>query len=330
MNEFKQKTALISILGRPNAGKSTLLNQIIGQKISIVTPKVQTTRNVIKGIYTKDETQLIFLDTPGIFSPKKMLEKAMVRSAWSSISGADAICLIIDLSNDKNFDEEFEKILKHISAIKAPKLILFNKVDLIKKKHDISDKNLSIFPIEEIEEHIEHFEISDRFKSKLPLLKNSFEGAKAFFISAKSNKNIKSLLAELTKLANPSPWLYKEDEITTAPMRFLASEVTREQLFLQLSEELPYNLTVETDKWEQVNDSEAKVYQTIIVNRMAHKKIILGRQGQKIKEISTKSRLEISENLVMKIHLFLFVKVREDWDTKSGYFTNMGLEFPTG
>ena len=319
------KTAIISILGRPNAGKSTLLNQIIGQKISIVTPKVQTTRSIIKGIYTKDNTQLVFLDTPGIFNPKKRLEKAMVRNAWSSIAGADIICLIVDLKDEKIFDSEFSKIIKHISELDTPKIIIFNKIDLVKKQNIINSS--SERQKKTLNAHDEFNIFAEKTNERFLNLLKLFPSQDSVFISAKSNKNIDKLIQKLSDLAPAREWMYSEDEITTAPMRFLSSEVTREQLFLGLSEELPYNLTVETDSWEQVSPNEAKVHQTIIVGRDTHKKIILGKNGQKIKDISTKSRIEISKNLDMKIHLFLFVKVREEWDNKSIYYNNMGLTF---
>ncbi len=318
-----KKTALISILGAPNAGKSTLLNQIIGQKISIVTPKVQTTRSIIKGIYTKEEIQLIFLDTPGIFNPQKNLEKAMVRSAWSSISGADIICILIDLNDKKTFKNEFDKILKHISTLNIPKIIIFNKADTLKDK---GKKFRQPFKAGALgNEELTELNIPEQQLEKLKDILAKFNDEDCMFISARDNINIDNLLARLADLAPKGEWLYAEDEITTAPMRFLSSEITREHLFLMLSDELPYNLTVETDLWQQVNENEVKIYQNIIVNREAHKKIILGENGKKIKEISTRSRKLISENLGFKAHLFLFVKVREDWDNKSIYYNNMGL-----
>ncbi len=317
------KTALVSILGAPNAGKSTLLNQVIGQKISIVTPKVQTTRSIIKGIYTKEETQLVFLDTPGIFNPHKNLEKAMVRNAWSSLAGADIICILIDLNDKKTFKTEFEKILKHISNLNTHKIILFNKVDKLK---GAAKKYSDFFKAQDLKkDDISKLNFPEETREKLLAILEMFKDEDCIFISARENINIDNLLARLSSIAPQGEWLYAEDEITTAPMRFLSSEITREQLFLTLSDELPYNLTVETESWEQISEREVKIYQNIIVNREAHKKIILGKSGQKIKDVSTKSRILISKNLELKVHLFLFVKVREDWDNKSIYYNNMGL-----
>ncbi len=323
-----KKTALISILGKPNAGKSTLFNQIIGQKISIVTPKVQTTRAIIKGIFTKKDTQLVFLDTPGIFNPKKNLEKAMVRSAWSSMAGTDIISLIIDVANNSDFDDEFRKIVKFIAESNTHIIILLNKIDLMKPKLELTKEIDDLFPIEELRDLENYFEFPTEFSQKIEFLIEHFKNAKAMLISAKSNKNIHKYIKALSSLALPGEWHYEEEEITTAPMRYLSSEITREQLFLNLDEELPYNLTVETETWEQINENEVKIFQNIIVNKHSHKKIILGENGNKIKAISTKARIEISKALNIKAHLFLYVKVREDWDKKPIYYENIGLLFP--
>lgn len=366
------KTSLISIIGRPNAGKSTLLNQVIGQKLSIVTPKVQTTRSAIKGILTDEYSQLIFVDTPGIFNPSKKLEKAMVRCAWSSIVGADIICIIIDLSNPRNFDDEFKKILKHISSASAEKVILFNKIDKLgldseklstidrchsreggnPDKNDEVNSDLirdpekirldSCLRTNDIDlalsseitlysndiDQILSGAISPEFLAELSCIKDLFKDSKIFFISALQNTNISHLLSYLREISPEGPFLYDKDEITTAPMKFLCNEITREQLFMNLSEELPYNLTVDTEKWEQVSKNEVKIYQTIIVNKDTHKMIVLGKNGIKIKKIGTKAREEIRNCFGLKVHLFLFVKVREDWDNDPTYYTNMGLEVP--
>ena len=281
----KQKVISVGIIGKPNAGKSTLLNHIIGEKISIVTPKVQTTRTAITGIVTKGDVQLILFDTPGIFEPKRLLEKAMVRCAWSTISDVDIVLLILDSS--KKLNDLTKKILTRIKERNIPVVFLFNKVDL-------KSKNLA--------------------ENKLYIQEN-FNTPLSFDISALTGKGIDKLLTFLKSKAKESAWLYDEDDMTNLPMRFLASEITREQLFLQLDQELPYNLTVESESWQEQKDGSVKINQVIIVAREAYKSIILGHKGQKIKEIGTKARENIEQLLGFKIHLFLFVKVRKNWET---------------
>lgn len=305
---MNKKTALISIIGRPNAGKSTLLNEIMGQKISIVTPKVQTTRTSIKGIYTEGDTQLVFIDTPGIFSPSKKLEKAMLRCAWSSISGADIICIVIDITQKRFLDDEFRKIIKHISTLKAKKVILFNKIDVMERSQC----------------GLVEGEPSEKISEILDLLPS----AEPIFISALKNRNTDKMLKFLCDNAHMGEWLYPEDEITTAPLKFLCSEITREKLFLNLSEEIPYNLTVECEQWEQISENEAKIFQAIIVNKDSYKMIVLGKSGQKIKKIGIESRKEIEKSFGIKAHLFLFVKVRENWDSKLEHYAHLGLILP--
>ncbi|XVN43485.1 MAG: GTPase Era [Candidatus Rickettsia vulgarisii] len=280
----KQKTISICIIGKPNAGKSSLLNRLIGEKISIVTPKVQTTRTIITGIVTIEDTQLIILDTPGLFEPKKQLEKAMVRCAWSSLHDVDLVLLIID--SIKPIDQFSLEMLKKLQALKINLLFIFNKIDLPSKY------------IEETENTI----------------KSQFTDPNIFKISALSGENIKQLQNHILKQAKTSPWLYEKDDVTNLPMRFLAAEITREQLFLQLHQELPYNLTVQTEMWQEHKDKSVKINQVIIVSRDAYKTIILGKNGSKIKEIGSKARLEMEKAFDCKIHLFLFVKVRELWE----------------
>lgn len=280
------KCGLVSIIGAPNAGKSTLLNQIIGQKLSIVTPKAQTTRAILRAIYTKDQCQMIFIDTPGIFNPKIKMENVMVRAAWSSIAGADAIILLIDGS--KELDDNTKLILETVKQKKLSPIIAFNKSDKGKKTIDLGD--------------LSHLKIFD--------------------ISALRGKEVDRLLEYLTSIMPLAHFLYNEDEITTAPSRFLATEVTREKLFLNLNEEIPYNLAVDTEKWEEKPDGSAKVYQVIYINRSAHKKIILGKNGSMIKKVGQEARQEISELLDQKIHLFLYVKVKEDWQNDEANYSS--------
>ena len=290
-----KKSLSVCIVGKPNAGKSTLLNQIIGQKLSIVTPKVQTTRSIITGIVTLDDVQLVLFDTPGIFEPKRRLEKAMVRCAWSSLSSADMIVLIIDSSS--KLDDIMQEIIKRINSVGKKIVILMNKIDLQSKYYM---ENMS-------------------FATQIAPL------AKIFNISALDGNGIDSFLSFLKENATDSGWMYEEDDITNLPARFLASEITREQLFLQLHQELPYNLTVECESWQEQKNGSVKVNQVIIVGRDIHKNMIIGKHGSRIKEIGSIARVNIEELLGIKIHLFLFVKVRENWEDNPELYHNMGL-----
>jgi GTPase len=291
------KSLSVCIVGKPNAGKSTLLNHIIGQKISIVTPKVQTTRSIITGIITIDDIQLVLFDTPGIFEPKKKLEKAMVRCAWSSLSSADMIVLIIDGS--RKIDSMMADIIQKISDSGKPIVFLLNKTDLRSK-----------YAIENIS-----------FLQKASLK------SRIFNISALNGKGIKEFLAYLKENASNSGWGYDKDDMTNLPSRFLASEITREQLFLQLEQELPYNLMVESETWEEQADGSVKINQAIIVTRDAHKNMIIGKKGSKIKEIGTEARVNIEQLLGHKVHLFLFVKVRKNWEDNPENYHTMGLQY---
>ena len=292
-----KKSLSVCIVGKPNAGKSTLLNQIIGQKLSIVTPKVQTTRSIITGIVTLDDVQLVLFDTPGIFEPKRRLEKAMVRCAWSSLSSADMIVLIIDSSS--KLDDIMQEIIKRINSVGKKIVILMNKIDLQSKYYM---ENMS-------------------FATQIAPL------AKIFNISALDGNGIDSFLSFLKENATDSGWMYEEDDITNLPARFHASEITREQLFLQLHQELPYNLTVECESWQEQKNGSVKVNQVIIVGRDIHKNMIIGKHGSRIKEIGSIARVNIEELLGIKIHLFLFVKVRENWEDNPELYHNMGLKY---
>lgn len=296
MERTQQKTISLAIIGKPNAGKSSLLNKLIGQKISIVTPKVQTTRSIITGIVTLKNTQLIILDTPGIFQPKKKLEKAMVRCAWSSLHSADIILLIID--STKPIDDATIKILEKLHHLKIKVVFLLNKIDVPTKY------------LPEIEN----------------IITTRFPDAKIIKISVLSGQNIDKLLIYLKNQAKITPWLYSEDDITNLPMRFLAAEITREQLFLQLHQELPYNLTVQTEIWQENKDKAVKIHQVIIVSRDSYKTIILGKNGSKIKEIGTMARMEMQAAFDCKIHLFLFVKIREFWENDPDSYNHMRLQ----
>ncbi len=294
--KISQKTISLCIIGKPNAGKSSLLNKLIGQKISIVTNKVQTTRSIITGIVTIKDTQLIILDTPGIFEPKKQLEKAMVRCAWSSLHGVDIVLLIID--STKSMDQFTLQILKKLQTLKINLIFLLNKID-------------------SPSEHLEEIENT---------LRVQFVDNYILRASVLSGKNINKLLNYIRSQAKESPWLYEEDDVTNLPMRFLAAEITREQLFLNLHQELPYNLTVQTEMWQENNDKSIKIHQVIVVSRDSYKTIILGKNGCKIKEIGSKARMEMQLAFDCKIHLFLFVKVRELWENDPHSYSHMRLK----
>ena len=295
MASDRQKSISVCIIGKPNAGKSSLLNRIIGHKISIVTPKVQTTRSMITGIVTINDVQIIMFDTPGIFEPSKQLERAMVRCAWSSLHGADLVLLIID--NLAPFDQGMIKIFEKLCSLNIHPIFVLNKIDVQHKQKQQNEDYLK-----------EHFHNPNIFK-----------------ISALSGDGVQELTQYLCDKAVPSPWLYEEDDITTIPMRFIASEITREQLFLNLREELPYNLTVQTETWDETNHA-ITIRQVIVVSRENYKTMILGKNGTKIKEIGVASRLEMEKSFNTKVHLFLFIKVRESWENMPEFYNYLGLK----
>ncbi len=292
----EQKLLSVCIIGKPNAGKSTLLNKIIGQRISIVTPKVQTTRSIITGVVTIGDTQLILFDTPGIFKAKKRLEKAMVKCAWSSLNSADIIVLILD--SGAKIDEMMDTIILRIKELGKKVVFLLNKIDL-HPKYYLDNLNY--------------------------LIKNCPDSHK-FNISALTGHGIDGFIEFLKNNAQKANWLYEKDDITNLSMRFLASEITREQLFLKLHQELPYNLTVENESWQNKSEGSVKINQTIIVSKESYKNMIIGQKGEKIKEIGTKARINIEELLGVKIHLFLFVKVRKSWEENPELYRSMGLK----
>lgn len=294
------KAAFIAIIGAPNAGKSTLLNQIIGSKISIVTPKVQTTRSTLKAIYVQDETQLVFVDTPGIFTPKRTLEKAIVETAWSGLEGIDQVLVIIDAI--KGFCENLEIILERLQSKKITPILVINKIDIITK---------------------------EKLSRTITEAKNRFTFKEIFTISALMRDGVEELLNYLSKEAPEHEWYFPEDQLTTTPMRVIASEITREKLFLSLADELPYNLTVETETWEQQKNGSIKINQVIYVSKDTHKQIILGYKGEMIKTIGILARKNIEEIFENKVHLFLFVKVRENWTKDPERYKYLDMQLPT-
>ena len=289
----------VALIGAPNAGKSTLLNQLVGAKVSIVSRKVQTTRTVIRGIALEGASQVIFVDTPGIFAPKRRLDRAMVTSAWGGAGDADAICLLVDAR--KGVDDEVEAILAKLPQLRAPKILVLNKIDSI--------------------DHERLLGLAADLNTRLPF-------SETFMISALKGYGVPKFREKLAALMPSGPWLYPEDQISDAPLRALAAEITREKLFERLHDELPYQSTVETELWKDQPDGSARVEQTIFVTREGQKKIVIGEGGKTIKSIGSAARKEIMEAAEQKVHLFLFVKVRENWGDDPERYREMGLEFP--
>lgn len=293
------RAGFIALIGAPNAGKSTLINQLVGTKVSIVTHKVQTTRAIVRGIAMHGASQLVFVDTPGIFKPKRRLDRAMVDTAWGGARDADLIALLIDAR--KGIDEEVEKILLRLKDIQSPKVLILNKIDVAKKEQLL----------------------------KLAQAANEFvRFDETFMVSALNGSGTDAILDYFSDKVPESPWLFPEDQPSDLPLRILAAEITREKLFERLHQELPYISTVETERWESRKDGSARVEQTIYVERDSQKSIVLGKRGATIKAISTASRNELSEIIEAPVHLFLFVKVRENWADDPERYREMGLEFP--
>lgn len=293
------RCGFVALIGAPNAGKSTLVNALVGAKVSIVSRKVQTTRTQIRGIALSGNSQLVFVDTPGIFSPKRRLENAMVTSAWGGAADADRVGMLIDVTHPE--DERQDALFARIGEIKQPKFLILNKIDLVPREKLLA--------------------ISESINARVP-----FETT--FMISALNGSGVKDILTWLAERVPPGPWLYPEDEISDAPLRFLAAEITREKIFERLHDELPYRSTVETDSWKAMKNGDIRVEQTIFVERESQRKIMLGENGRTIKAIGSASRAEIGEAAEAKVHLFLFVKVRENWSDDPERYREMGLEFP--
>lgn len=293
------RCGFIALIGAPNAGKSTLVNSLVGSKVSIVSRKVQTTRALIRGIAIEKQSQLIFVDTPGIFSPRRRLDRAMVSTAWSGAHEADLVGVLVDAR--AGVEEEAEAIFGTLGEVRPPKLLILNKIDIVSKE------------------------------TLLELAKAANEKAEfesTLMISALTGDGVVDLKSWLADHVPPGPWLYPEDQISDAPMRQLAAEITREKLFERLHQELPYHSTVETELWKELRAGDIRVEQTIYVERESQRKIVLGKGGQTIKAIGESARKEISEIADAKVHLFLFVKVREGWGEDPERYRAMGLEFP--
>ncbi len=293
------RCGFVALIGAPNVGKSTLVNALVGSKVTIVSRKVQTTRALIRGIVIEDNAQIILVDTPGIFSPKRRLDRAMVSTAWSGAHDADLVCVLLDAK--AGLDEEADAILNKLATVKHPKILVMNKIDLIPR-----EKLLALAQAANARMKFEH----------------------TFMISALSGDGVEDLRKTLAQMVPPGPFHYPEDQMSDAPMRHLAAEITREKIYRQLHQELPYQSTVETDSWTERKDKSVRIEQTIFVERESQRKIVLGKGGATIKSIGADSRKEIAEILGVPVHLFLFVKVRENWGDDPDRYREMGLEFP--
>jgi GTP-binding protein Era len=294
-----RRCGFVALIGAPNVGKSTLINALVGAKVTIVSHKVQTTRMLLRGIATAGETQLVFLDTPGIFAPKRRLDRAMVASAWSGAHDADIAGVLIDAK--RGLDDETGGLLSRLAGVRPQKLLLINKVDLVEKPALLA--------------------LAQTANARATF-------AATFMISALTGDGVDDLKAWLAAQAPAGPWHYPEDQITDAPLRQLAAEITREKLYLRLHQELPYQSTVETEVWKEVKGGAVRIEQTIYVERESQRKIVLGTGGATIKAIGAQARREIADIVDHPVHLFLFVKVREGWGDDPERYREMGLEFP--
>ena len=295
----RSRAGFVAILGAPNVGKSTLVNRLVGTKVSIVSPKVQTTRSRVRGIRMVGAAQLVLVDTPGIFdNAKRRLERAMVHAAWRGAEDADAILLLVDAL--KGLDANTRRIRESLVKSGRKALVAINKIDQV--SHE------SLLPL-------------------AAALDDGVSAERIFMISALDGEGVEDLLNHLVGLLPEGPWLYPEDQLSDISERLLAAEITREKLFLQLHQELPYSLAVETESWRELKDGSLRVEQIVYVSRSTHKAMVLGKGGQRIKSVGQESRTELEDLLARRVHLFLFVKVREDWHDDPERYRDLGLEF---
>jgi GTP-binding protein Era len=297
------KCGFVALIGEPNAGKSTLLNRMVGAKVSIVTHKVQTTRARIRGVAMEDETQIVFVDTPGLFKPRRRLDRAMVAAAWGGASDADIVVLMIEAH--RGITNGVQAIIEELAKLEQTRRVLLaiNKIDRVESETLLS--------------------LTEQMNGLYPFLET-------FMISAEKGHGVGDLKGWLAKHLPDGPWLYPEDQIADLPLRMIAAEITREKLTLRLHQELPYQLTVETENWEERKDGSARIDQVIYVMRDGHKGILLGNKGDTIKKISMASRAELETLLARKVHLFLQVKVREGWLEEAQRYSAIGLDFKDG
>ncbi len=300
MTETIQRCGFVAVVGAPNAGKSTLVNRLVGTKVSIVSPKVQTTRSRVLGIAMVEDpaAQVVFIDTPGIFQPKRRLERAMVQAAWSGAADADLVALVVDAA--KGVDEDSRGIIDRLKEAGRQATLVLNKIDLVKR-----EKLLGLAA------QLNAFGIFGRI----------------FMVSAETGDGTAELLAYFGAEVPAGPWHFPEDQVSDMPMRLLAAEITREQIFRQLHQELPYAAAVETDQWQERDDGSVRIDQTVFVQRDSQKPIVLGKSGRQIKSIGEHARKELEEILERPVHLFLHVKVRENWLDDRQRYRDLGLEF---
>ncbi len=302
MNDETQKktrSGFVALIGAPNAGKSTLVNRLVGTKVSIVTHKVQTTRAVVRGIAVHGDAQIVFVDTPGIFRPRRRLDRAMVDTAWGGAKDADLVLVLLDA--ERGIKGDAEALLEALAGVRQPKILVLNKVDRVRPEALLAlsaDANA----------------------------RAEFE--RTFMVSALTGSGVDDLLDFLAARLPEGPWYYPEDQVSDLPMRQLAAEITREKLYLRLHQELPYSSTVETERWEELQNGSVRIEQVIYVERDSQKAIVLGEKGRTIRAIGQAARKEIAEILEQPVHLFLFVKVRENWGDDPERYREMGLDFP--
>jgi GTP-binding protein Era len=289
----------VALIGAPNAGKSTLLNRLVGQKLAIVTPKPQTTRTRLLGITIEGAAQIIYVDTPGIFAPRRRLDRAMVAAAWSGAEDADQTVLLVDAA--RGVDRDTRRILDRLAERGRESILALNKIDLVRR---------------------------DSLLALADMLSRESKFDPVFMISGRTGDGVGDLKRHLASAVPQGPWLFPEDQLSDMPERVIAAEVTREQLFLQLRDELPYGSTVETERWDDRGDDSVRIEQVIFVQRPSQRAIVLGEGGQRIKAIGARARAELERMLDRRVHLFLFVKVRENWGDDPDRYREMGLEFP--
>ena len=297
------RAGFVALIGEPNAGKSTLLNRMVGAKVSIVTHKVQTTRARIRGVAIEGEAQIVFVDTPGLFAPKRRLDRAMVAAAWGGAADADIVVLLVEAH--RGVTDGVQKILEGLEGIgkSRPVALAINKIDRVKSEVLLG--------------------LTRDLNARFPFVET-------FMISAEKGHGVQVLREWLAGALPEGPWLYPEDQIADLPMRMIAAEMTRGKLTLRLHQELPYQLTVETENWEERKDGSAKIDQVIYVIRDGHKGIVLGNKGETIKQVGQAARVEMEEFLGRKVHLFLQVKVRSGWLDEAERYSEMGLDFKDG
>jgi GTPase len=293
-----QRCGLVAVLGAPNAGKSTLVNALVGQKVAIVSPKAQTTRARLMGIAIEGETQMLLVDTPGIFTPNRRLDRAMVKAAWEGAEDADRVVLVIDAA--AKVAARVEQVIEGVEARPEPKILVLNKVDIAKKD------DLLVLAAR----------LAERLKPE-----------QIFMVSSTTGDGVSDLKSHLAYVMPEGPWHFPEDQLTDATDRMVANELTREQLYLQLHAEVPYSAAVETEKWEDRKDGSTVIHQQILIERDSQKAIVVGKGGSRLKAIGQAAREAIAEHLGRKVHLFLHVKVNPRWDEDRGLYEDIGLDW---